>query len=513
MATTLYNGSVNGKSNDGTSGSYTFYLEVILNSQNVQANTSNITINHYAKGNNGYYYEQYSSPKSYIKIYDNNTDTTITKKTTTVKAVSATKTKIGTWTGDVTHKADGTLTINVTAQYKSNDSTWYLPAEKSLSSGNLVLTPLHKVPEINSVTITENTASLVSAGITSRTFVSYLSNKTISANVTYYDNANFGHAGLRLGNEWYFGDTNPYTIDFSDKSVSISSPTDNYFYVQDDLGARGNIQWDDVSVISYILPTLIPTSSSIKRNGQTSGKAKMNLKGSFYNGIIGNTTNTIQLDFAYWENGDTESTTYYTIPSNVYTISGNNVTLTNWDVAKNNVLVEDLDERKSYIFKIRITDSMGKQYVMELLCPNGEYIMCQFKDRVDFKKLTLQNNTVPIPQVLYEDTLDTGKNTTVTLSETAANFEYLEIFYYANTRNVYGDNSTKIAKPDGKTTTLRCDAYTSNYHYMTIGNVSISGTSITWNHQTRIRIANNAASTITTGVDTMYITKVIGYKI
>ena len=510
MATTLYNGSVNGKSNDGTSASYTFYLEVILNSQSVANNTSNITINHYAKGNSGYNYSEYSSPKSYIKIYDNNTGTTVTKKTTTVKSIGSSKVKIGTWTGNVTHKSDGTLTIKVTADYKPNDSTWYLPADKSLNSGNLVLNPLHKVPDINGVTFIENNPTLINAGISNDTFVARLSNKTVTADVTYYDNATLSQMTTVVSSTIYNRNTNPAVIDLENCNIA-SDRTLIILEITDSLNAKNTLGISKDSV-PYILPTLIPTESRIKRNGQTSGKAKMSLKGTFYNNAIGNINNSINLSFAYAERGQ-EPVLYHTIPSNAYTINGNDITMDDWEIAINGEEIEDLDKELAYTFRIKIEDSMNKSTIIDLLCPSGEYLMCQFKDRVDFKKITVKNTTIPTSQILYEDTLDTGKNTTVTLSETAANFEYLEIYYYTTTRSVYGDNSTKIAKPDGKTTTLRCDAYTNNYHYMTIGNVSISGTSITWNHQTRIRIADGAASTITTGVNTMYITKVIGYKI
>ena len=78
---------------------------------------------------------------------------------------------------------------------------------------------------------------------------------------------------------------------------------------------------------------------------------------------------------------------------------------------------------------------------------------------------------------LYNNT--TGSNNAITLSESASNFTYLEIFYR---NNDYYYNSTKIYQPNGKIAYLDADyPYTSGecYSYTKKTSVQISGTSIT----------------------------------
>lgn len=145
-----------------------FYLEVILNSQDIIGNKSNITVNHYGKSNTstGGGYSGFSTPKSYINVQ--NTEV----KTTTVGSIptNGTKTLIGTWTGDIGHNADGTLNLVVSARYAPNtDSYYYLPRENTLSGTVAVAT----IPRASSIsapdyTIT-NAGNSYSAIITPKT--------------------------------------------------------------------------------------------------------------------------------------------------------------------------------------------------------------------------------------------------------------------------------------------------------------------------------------------------------
>lgn len=143
---------------NGTNGAYTFYLEVLLNSQNIENNTSNITINHYAKGNNGWGYNGFSSPYSQISV--NNT----VKKTTTVASIptSGAKTLIGTWTGDITHNSDGTMSITVTARYNPDTSSYYYVPKDNTLSGTSSLTT---IPRASEVAVSNETISVPSGSI------------------------------------------------------------------------------------------------------------------------------------------------------------------------------------------------------------------------------------------------------------------------------------------------------------------------------------------------------------
>lgn len=112
-------------------------------------------------------------------------------------------------------------------------------------------------------------------------------------------------------------------------------------------------------------------------------------------------------------------------------------------------------------------------------------------------------------KVLYDNS--SGTTGTVTLSETAANFNYLEIFY----RNSYSfHTSTRIANPNGKCAELEVThVHGSSSKAVTIEsrNVDINGTSLTtgtrdsygkwWSAGNNLEIVNN-----------IYIYKVVGYR-
>lgn len=504
LPATLSSKSANVASYSGVSKAYTFYLEVILNSQSIDNNTSNITINHYAKGNGDWYYEQFSSPKSYIKIYDNNTGTTVTKATTTVASIpNGTKKLIGTWTGNVTHKPDGTLNINVTAEYKSNVTSYnYVPANSSISTGTLSLPDLHTPPSVGDVTFVENNAALTEAGIEADVFVPYLSNKTATIEATPFDDATISKYEITDGTTVFENANNDVTMDLSKGLAYSGTSTELTVKVTDSMGSVGS-ETIKKTVIPYTVPNLITTSSNVKRNGQTTGKARLNLVGTFFNNAIGSIANIIALSFAYWKSGDTESTTYNEIPADAYTINGNNITISNWPIAVAGTEITDVDKESAYKFKIKAVDAFNKESAIELTCTAGEYLMAKYKDRVDFKKIT-QNGVPILGKVLFEG--DTNED--ITLSDSAENYDYLEIFYR---NNDYWYTSTKVDTPNGKKVSLACMYNNGTRLYWKAKGVYINGKSITNINYIETRQGNNE-STIATNSNHIYITKILGYR-
>lgn len=417
MATTLSSKEANVASYSGSNNAYKFYLEVKLNSQSTDDNTSNITINHYAKSNGAYSYQQFSTPKSYLKVYDNKTKTTSTKKTTTVAGITTTKTLIGTWTGNVTHNSDGTLDINITAEYKSNTTSYYyVPANNSISTGTIKLPDLHTPPAITDVTFVENNSILTGAGVSADVFVPYLSNKKATISATAFDNATISKYEIENGTKNFSSTSSSVVMDLSDGMVYSETSTELIVKVTDSMGGVGSSSIKK-TVIPYSIPNLIATSSNIKRNGQTTGKAILNLKGTFYNNSVGTKSNSIALSFAYWKTGETESTTYYTIPTSAYTISGNVITITNWNIAIDGTEISNVDKSSSYQFKIKAVDAFSKTSIIQLNCTSGEYLMAKFKDRIDFKKITIKGVPVGEQKVLLNTAAYMNANQSYTLSE------------------------------------------------------------------------------------------------
>ena len=113
------------------------------------------------------------------------------------------------------------------------------------------------------------------------------------------------------------------------------------------------------------------------------------------------------------------------------------------------------------------------------------------------------------PIVLY--TNDEGDNGNITLSDSVANYTYIEIFYKSSDKH-YG--STKIFSPNGKRADLFSFATTGSTLYIKSKCVSISGVSISNVSSTSYGETNISSSTTSfANNNLLYITRVIGYKV
>ena len=96
----------------------------------------------------------------------------------------------------------------------------------------------------------------------------------------------------------------------------------------------------------------------------------------------------------------------------------------------------------------------------------------------------------------------------VTLSESAANFNRLDIFYRTNDSQY---SSISVYEPNGKSVILQGQHDNGTYTWIKTGLRKISGTSITLVKNSEVRIGNNVATTRGEG-NFIYITRVIGYR-
>lgn len=147
-------------SNYPSSSPYTLTATVVQNSQNQVANTSNVTITA-SLTSGGAHFSGYSTPTLSVEYKDNNANTTYTaKKTEQISyCTSTTPTRSVSWTGDVTHKADGTLSVSVNAVWLYKDSgTGYAP-----KSGNVEVTlAMTTIPRAGSVSVSPVNATISS---------------------------------------------------------------------------------------------------------------------------------------------------------------------------------------------------------------------------------------------------------------------------------------------------------------------------------------------------------------
>jgi hypothetical protein len=140
--------------------------------------------------------------------------------------------------------------------------------------------------------------------------------------------------------------------------------------------------------------------------------------------------------------------------------------------------------------------------------------MNQIKTGINTNETNIANLTNVVPDSLYTNA--SGSNGTITLSSSAANYSYIEIFFGSGSG---GYGSVKVADPNTKNVPLVIfwtGVYTSSYQavYMDTRTVAINGTSIStldtrYYHQA---IKYNGTLGEYSHDNNIYITKVLGYK-
>lgn len=159
-------------SNYPSSSPYTLTASIVENSYSVTNNTSNVTITA-TIASGGVHYSGYSTPTMSIQYKDNNTQAEyVSKASEQISSVtSSNPSRTVSWTGDVVHKDDGTLTATVKAVWSYKTSgTGYAP-----KSGEVEVTlTMTTIPRAGGVSIspasgtisTSNGANIFTATVT-----------------------------------------------------------------------------------------------------------------------------------------------------------------------------------------------------------------------------------------------------------------------------------------------------------------------------------------------------------
>ena len=126
-----------------------------------------------------------------------------------------------------------------------------------------------------------------------------------------------------------------------------------------------------------------------------------------------------------------------------------------------------------------------------------------------FNNLAINNINILMPYTLYNNA--SGESGDVTLSDSAANYTYLEVFFW------HSDDSTKMShkiySPNNSNFQAVGNYDNGTYLYVATAYYSISGTSISKTSETRWRIAAGGTNTTRTANTTnILIYRVVGYK-
>lgn len=170
------------------------------------------------------------------------------------------------------------------------------------------------------------------------------------------------------------------------------------------------------------------------------------------------------------------------------------------------------DNKYEWNVQVEVSDRIGKT-TYNLILSKGIPIMY-----TDIKKYSFGVNCFPkhdnslevngvciSGQVLYNSA--SGTAGTVTLSDSAENYTYLEIFYRSSGDNACG--SVKVFSPNGKLVHLGTIHYIADYDYAKFALVNVSGSMITFSQNYQITLKSNGS--VYSAENAIYITRVVGY--
>nr|DAQ62599.1 MAG TPA: protein of unknown function DUF859 [Caudoviricetes sp.] len=268
--------------------------------------------------------------------------------------------------------------------------------------------------------------------------------------------------------------------------VNVSYDTEVTVKIVD---SRGNVGQKKITVLVYdwSLPSAI---IKLNRKSNYYSESVLNVNAN-YASIGGK--NTVTIRYRTKKVSDSSYGSYATIQNN---------TDTNFTA----------DNEYEWNVQVEVSDRIGKT-TYNLILSKGIPITY-----TDIKKYSFgvncfpkYNNSLEVNgvcisgQVLYNSA--SGTAGTVTLSDSAENYTYLEIFYRSSGDNACG--SVKVFSPNGKLVHLGTIHYIADYDYAKFALVSVSGAMITFNQNYQITLKNNGSTY--SAENAIYITRVVGY--
>lgn len=330
----------------------------------------------------------------------NNTEYSMTLKATNV-----------TWSGTTKHTATSTFNVNApgsqqeltnvkfrvsrTGSYANDYSKG--GALSSTTCSNISIGIGHTPPSNVDFYLEETSEKLINANVPETTYVKTLSNKRVTMAYTLHDEATASKYGIQDKYNTYIFNNNPFIIDGSAIKDEVGNKITFKAFVIDNMGGTGYSNSIVYDYIDYNSVNLIETLTTAKRDGQTSGKVKLNINGTFYNGSIGNITQTKPtIKYKYWKLNDTEPTTFNNIvSSDNISVTGNNFTINNYEIGSTDETASNyFNPNNAYRIKIFVQDNFTTYTSNEKPVPVGEATWSEYKDRVDFKKITIKGKDV-----------------------------------------------------------------------------------------------------------------------
>nr|DAR06676.1 MAG TPA: protein of unknown function DUF859 [Caudoviricetes sp.] len=206
-----------------------------------------------------------------------------------------------------------------------------------------------------------------------------------------------------------------------------------------------------------------------------------------------NDKNAMTIQYQYKKTTDTDY-------SSLKTIQGN--TQTSFDIDNKyswNVRVIISDKLASTSYNLFIDKGIPIVYFDRLLSSMGVNCFPKYDNSFEANGVSLSG------KVLYNSANGTAE--TVTLSDSAGNYTYLEIFYRSSGDNACG--SVKVFSPNNKLVHLGTIHYIADYDYAKFALVSVSGSMITFSQNYQITLKSNGSTY--SAENAIFITRVVGY--
>lgn len=284
----------------------------------------------------------------------------------------------------------------------------------------------------------------------------------------------------------YTGTLNGSTGTINVGVVNVSYDTEVTVKIVD---SRGNVGQKNITVLVYdwTLPSAI---IKLNRKSNYYSESVLNVNAN-YASIGGK--NTVTIRYRTKKVSDSSYGSYATVQNN---------TDANFTA----------DNKYEWNVQVEVSDRIGKT-TYNLILSKGIPITY-----TDIKKYSFgvncfpkYNNSLEVNgvcisgKVLYNSA--NGTAGTVTLSDSAENYTYLEIFYRSSGDNACG--SVKVFSPNGKLVHLGTIHYIADYDYAKFALVNISGSMITFSQNYQITLKNNGSEY--SAENAIYITRVVGY--
>lgn len=309
------------------------------------------------------------------------------------------------WSGTSNHTKTFTLTISDLSSSTTTLSGIKFKVNSGMSDqasglnatscSDITIPSGHTPPDTVRFNMTEASTSPVYGIVENNVIVENLSIKQFNVTCNLYDNATFSKAILKnYDNVIKESTSTSFTVDFSNVSLIVNTLEDRIPFraiVQDSKGGEGFLGYL-YQYIPYIQPTIIENSVNVKRTYQVTGNVVLSLNGTYYNGADLNQSGTYKpvLKYKVWKVGTSEPSSYNN------TISAGSVTISNGTFSVSNYsLGNSFELDKSYKIKIQVNDRYKTTTMSEpKTIPYGEALWTEYKDRVDFKKLTIRGKII-----------------------------------------------------------------------------------------------------------------------